>query len=140
MKRVNVAGAMSLALLLLAGCGGGSPSAPTVDSITVASISPAAGTVLRPGQAVTFTATFNYTFATADEGQITMIAHDQTLKTIIVKPQPTVRFGKGTGNVTLTDTITIPASGVSSVLVVATIQAVGAGFTNVWAEVSFPVQ
>ena len=136
-------------MLVLLACGG-SPTAPTAtpaptplpvaDAISAVSIVPAAGTPLRASETVTFTATLVYTLATAESGQIVVVIQDQDNRQLqqIGRPQPAAAISKGTGTVTLADTITIPASGVSSVRVIFPLVPAGATRTEVLVSVSYP--
>jgi hypothetical protein len=89
----------------------------------------------------TFTATVSYTLASAASAQIVMVIQnqlDQNLKPPGVV-QSAVPIVMGTGNATLSDSITIPGSGVSSVRVVLPLVPAGATRTEVLVSVSYPV-
>ena len=99
-------------LFLLTGCGSDTPTGPTTDFITVESIVPAAGTPLTPGERVTFTAIVTCTIVSAEGGFAALVLQDHRNLSLLEvderAPQATLR--KGTATVTLSQTITIPAS------------------------------
>jgi hypothetical protein len=102
---------------------------------------PLAGTPLQASETVTFTATLAYTLATADSGQIVIVIQDQNDRKLqqLGRAQPAAVVSKGTGTLTLADTIMIPASGVSSVRVIFPLVPAGATRTEVLVSVSYPV-
>jgi hypothetical protein len=132
---------LSLCLfIVLAGCRGGrSPSEPGgSDSITLTSISPTAGALLAHGSVVTFTATVAYTLSSASTGNIRLVVEDQN-NNLLTVTQPTVSVTRGQGSVTLTDQITVPATGVSQVRVFLPLNPGSASTTNVVANANYPV-
>jgi hypothetical protein len=105
------------------------------------SIAPAAGTPLQANQTVTFTATLNYTLASAESGLIVIVIQDQSDRSLqpVGRPQPVAVAMKGTGTATLTDSIMLPASGVSSVRVIFPLVPANATRTEVIVSASYPV-
>lgn len=105
--------ALWFSLFLIAGCGSNSPTTPTTDFIALDSIVPAAGTSLTPGDRVTFTAIVTCTIVSSNGGLTAMAIQDQANRSLI-PPGETAPFAtlvKGTATVTLSHTVTIPASG-----------------------------
>lgn len=120
------------------------PTAPTgtEDRISLTTIDPPAGTILETGQTVTFTATVTHTLNTAASGLVAMVIQDQlsrNLKTFGV-PQSHVPIGQGAGTSTITDSITIPASGISSIDVILPLFPQGATRTSVTDSVRYQVR
>ena len=99
-------------LFLIAGCGSNSPTAPTTDFISLTSIVPAAGTMLTAGDRVTFTAVVDCTIVSANGGFAVMAIQDHRNLSLLevgeIQPQATLT--KGTTTVTLSHTVTIPAT------------------------------
>jgi hypothetical protein len=144
MHSAGLSGAIALLIAALIGCGGESPTTtptPADDAVSLSSITPAAGTVLHANEMVTFTATLNYTLASAESGQVVIVIQDQLNQNLKPQgvPQPTAAVMRGTGTVTLTDSILIPGSGVTSVRVVFPLALAGATRTEVLVSVSYPV-
>jgi hypothetical protein len=102
-----------VSLSLLAGCASDSPAGPTTDFISIRSIVPADGTVLTAGAPVTFTATLECTIVSADGGFTALVVQDQRNQSLrpgdTLAPEAALR--RGTTTVTLSQTITAPASG-----------------------------
>ena len=109
-----------LSLFLIAGCGSTSPTAPTTDFISITSIVPAAGTTLTAGEQVTFTAVVSCTIVNSNGGRTAMIIQDQRSVTLLDagQVQPTATLQRGTATVTLSQTITIPTTGSTTVRVI----------------------
>ena len=112
------------------------------DAIALTSITPSAGTHLRAGRTVTFTATLTYTLASAARGQIAVVIQDQFDRNL--RPpdsyQTFVQIARGTGTVTLSDSIALPGSGVSYVSVFFPLSAgLSPPPTDVIVKVSYPV-
>ena len=109
--RVRSAGLL-FSMLLIAGCGSSSPTAPTTDFISLTSIVPAAGTMLTAGDRVTFTAVVDCTIVSANGGFAVMVIQDHRNLSLLevgeIQPQATLT--KGTTTVTLSHTVTIPQS------------------------------
>jgi len=135
-------------LVLFAGCSGGSSSmttAPTstvlTDAVTsITNMNPTPGTALQTGQTVTFSGTAGYTLASADVGSVRMIVQDQSSRPLPSNDaQPTVVASRGTADATLTQTVTVPDSGVTSVRVFFALVPSGATSTNAVQTVSYPV-
>jgi hypothetical protein len=97
-----------LFFLSLASCGGGSPAQPTRDWIELMSILPAESSTFAAGERVTFTATVDCTVATSDGGSVALVVQAPD---VLNQPAPTASLSKGTRTVTLTSTVTMPASG-----------------------------
>jgi hypothetical protein len=105
-------------MMIIAGCSGGSsPTDPVIiDSIALDSISPASTTTLTAGSRVTFTGHVRYTLGSASTGHVSIVIQDQSsnrLSTTV--PQPIMAVTRGGGTVDLSDSITVPATGVTSV-------------------------
>lgn len=92
----------------------GPPPPSTGDSITIVSISPPQGDLVK-GSDVTFTAIVSWRLASADSGLIHMIIRGQN--GFQTGRQPAEPIAAGSGTLTLTDTITIPAQGVTAMQV-----------------------
>src|SRR6478736_4316718 len=101
-----------VSLFILSGCGSETPTGPTTDFITVASIVPVAGTMLTAGERVTFTAVVTATVVTAESGLTALVLQDHRNLSLLEvderAPEATLR--KGTTSVTLSQTITVPAT------------------------------
>jgi hypothetical protein len=134
-------------LILLAGCGGGTSgmtAMPTSTTLTdavssITNMNPAPGTPLQAGQTVTFSGTAGYTLATADVGIVLMTIQDQNNRSLSSNGTQTVVARRGTGDATLSQTITLPDSGVTSVRVFFALAPAGATSTNAVLNVSYPV-
>lgn len=111
---------LGLSCLLVAGCSSDSPTAPTADHIELNSVVPAAGTALKAGERVTFTAVVTGTIVSADGGFTGLVLQDQANRSLLAPgdAQPQAALSKGTTTVTLTHTYTIPEGGVSLTLAV----------------------
>jgi hypothetical protein len=137
--------AMAVLWLTVAGCGS-SPAAPTSTTPTpdslgsVTNMNPAAGTRLKLGQTVTFSGTPRYALSTADFGIVLMVVQDQNDRPLQISGgQPTVVVARGNGDVTLSQTVTLPGAGVTSVRVFFALAAGGATTTNAALSISYPV-
>jgi hypothetical protein len=154
MERRSAVAAIVKALvlsLLAAGCGG-SPTAPTPtppapapipsDSISLTNMVPASGTTLLQGQTVTFTGTVAYSLASADSGAVVLVIQDQAnhLLQPLTAPQPSASISKGTGQVTLSQSIALPGTGITRVHVFFPLVPSGVTGTDVVVSVSYPVQ
>jgi hypothetical protein len=105
---------LAMSLFLAGSCGSNSsPTTPTTDFIALDSIAPAAGTPLKAGDRVTFTAVVTCTIVSSTGGFTTMLLADQFNRLLTPADEPPQRtpLSKGTATVTLSNTITIPASG-----------------------------
>jgi hypothetical protein len=114
------ASALTLALgcALLAGCNSGSPSAPgEPDLLSIAALSPAAGTTLAPGGPVTFSATLDYALNSSSAATISLVAADQDGHVLNPDDEVTTVVSQGVGSVNLSARVAIPAAGVSQVRV-----------------------
>ena len=137
-------------LLALVGCDGETPTSPslstqhtvTEDSLSVASITPVAGTRLRPGRQVTFEATVSYELGTTDSGLIRIVIQDQTdsiIQAIPRDPRQDRTVERGSGTVSFSDVVSIPGSGVTEVNVFFPLFPAGATSTSTLAVVTYPV-
>ena len=132
-----------LAGLAAAGCGSTpmptAPAAVTDSVIGVTGVSPALGTPLLSGQVVTFTGTASYALNTAGTGVLYMIIQDQANKSL-QDTQPSAQVVKGPGDVMLSQTITLPQAGVTSVRVFFALLPAGATATNASVAVTYSVK
>ena len=136
-----------LICLAAAGCGGSSaapttPATTAVDAVSsVINVFPAPGTPLQPGQTVTLSGTPGYTLASADLGTMVMVIQDQNDRSLEVSGvQPTVVVRRGTADTTISETITLPASGVTAVNVFFVLAPAGATTTKASVRLSYPVR
>ena len=111
-----------------------------LDTIALISITPPDSTTLGPGQAVGFEATVSYELNSAETGRISMIIQDQTGANIQSNPPPNIAITRGSGMVTLSDTIAIPATGVTRVDVFLPLFPAGQSQTSVLVSVAYSVQ
>ena len=131
--------------LAVAGCGG-SPAAPTpsataTDGITnLTGMVPVSGTTLQLGQTVTFSGKPSYFLASADSGAVVMVIQDQDNRTLQAGVQPTAVVAKGSGDVTLTQTITLPADGITVVNVFFLLAPTGSTSIRSSVRLSYPVR
>jgi hypothetical protein len=101
---------------------------------------PPTGTPLQAGGTVTFTATLNFTLASADSGQIVIVIQDQNNQNLRAGgPQPAALVNRGTGTATLADSVVVPASGITSVRVIFPLVPQGATRTDILVSISYPV-
>jgi hypothetical protein len=105
---------LALGAALAAGCGGKGPASPTAtdpthDTIALISVTPASGTSLAPGSAVTVVAKLDY--LSADGGSILVLAVDQNGNEAAA--QPGFAVARGAGSVTVSMPVKVPAAGVS---------------------------
>ena len=150
MRSVRTSATISLICLVATACGSSTPTVPTPTPSTptasdslkgVTSLAPATGTVLQPGQTVAFGGTAGYALATADSGTVFMVIQDQANHILQeVGTQPRAAVVKGTGEVTLSQTITLPTSGVTSIVVFFALLPAGANTTSAAVSVSYPVR
>jgi len=132
-----------LALLVAAAGCQSPPAAPSVaaqDSLnSVVNMNPAPGTELHPGQAVTFSGTTGFTLATADVGTMYMAITDQSGRSLTSSIQEVV-VHRGTADVTVSQTVSIPTDGATSVRVVFVMLPAGATVTKAGVQLSYPVR
>ena len=137
-------GVVGFALVMLLSCSGGdSPTEPSplADSVVIESISPPQRDPLSAGSQVTFQARVRYGLASADSGRILMVIQDQFSRNISpTVPQPSAPILRGTGTAELSDTITVPASGVTSVHVFLPLLPAGSTSTSVVQSVTYSVR
>jgi hypothetical protein len=128
--------------LAAAGCGGTPPMAPTpVDAINgVTNMVPAPGTPLQAGQPVTFSGTPGYALYTADLGAVQMVVEDQNDRQLSTDSIQVVVAHRGTGDATLTQTVTLPADGVTSVHLYFFLVPAGATSTKAVVRLTYPVR
>ena len=115
--RVPYGASATLAALFLASCGSASASKfewatvlPPGDgySLTITALDPLAGTPIPRGQPVTFTVTMNYVLESDPKGLIALVMQDENHQPLVVgQPQAKHEIERGSGTVTLTDTVTI---------------------------------
>jgi hypothetical protein len=114
--------------------------APMPDSVnSVTDMVPALGTKLLHGQTVTFTGTAGYSLLSADSGQVLLAIQDQTNK-VLTTTQPSATVAKGSGPVTLSQKITLPDTGVTSVQVFFLLVPAGATSTHAAVPLTYQVQ
>ena len=134
---------LAVALVLttcLAGCNGRSPSETTgQDSISISSISPAAGTQLAPGSTATLNARIDYELSSTLNGTVTIVIEDQLNTILTTHPQVRMSVTRGRGSLSLSDQITVPATGVTTVRVFFPLSMQGSSSTNIVTSVSYPV-
>jgi hypothetical protein len=130
-----------LIVAFAAGCGGShSPTEPGgVDTIAITSITPASGTRLAPGSNVTFSGTVRYELASAGTGIIVLVIEDQASRVLTTGAQPSAVVSRGQGTVSLSDSIVVPATGVSQVVVFFPLSPAGSTSTNIVATATYPV-
>lgn len=137
-RRAIVLAALSLALFACSDDDDSPTEPPLTDTVTIESAAPAAGTALRRGTQVTFTVTARYTLGSASEGSLILVIQDQTNQNIAGSPQPEARVPRGQGTVTLTDTLTIPATA-TTVRVIVPLLPQGATQTSITSSVTYNV-
>jgi hypothetical protein len=136
-------------LLAIATTGCGSTPAPTTPAPTVLTdavygvtdLSPAVGTTLAAGRQVTFTGTVGYSLNTAGTGALFMVLQDQSNQRL--QPpgtQPTTAVIAGSGQATLSQTITLPSTGITSVRLFFSLLPSGATSTNSNVAITFAVK
>lgn len=146
-SKVSIATMTMLLALMVAGCGGGStPTTPTPTSTQdalsgITNLSPSLGTNLSAGQTVTFTGTTRYTLNSADTGVVVMVLEDQAHQPLQpARTQAQTPVARGTGEATLSQTITLPGTGVTSVRLLFVLAATGASSSTATVSVSYFVQ
>ena len=115
--------AFVLLLPCVAACGGGGrspaepvvPVVPLMDHVSLVSITPAAGTRLAPGSVVSISATVDYELQSEPLGAILLVVQDQAGHLLTPGPQARAAVSRGRGTATVSDHITVPATGVSEV-------------------------
>lgn len=136
--------ATALVLSLAVAACGSAPAAPTPVADSVSSITdmtPAPGTTLRRGQTVTFTGTAGYSLATANAGAVILVIQDQSNQVLQPPgPQPSATVVKGSGQVTLSQSITLPDTGITGVRLFFMLAPAGATSTRATVSVTYPVQ
>jgi hypothetical protein len=131
-----------LAAAAIASCSKSSPTEPALDldSVTIVSLQPPAGTVLQAGARVIFTATIGYHLVNAASGSVFIVVQDQALRNLSsTVPVPSVNVVRETGTVGLSDSVVIPAAGVTSVGVFFPLLQTGATMTLTVQSVSYSV-
>jgi len=128
-----------LSLALLTAACNDSPTEPSLsDAVAIESIVPAANTVLRRGTQVTITVTVRYSLGSTSEGRLSLVLQDQNNQIIGPLPQPEARVPRGVGSVTLSNTLTVPATA-TSVRVFVPLVPQGATNTSVVATATYTV-
>lgn len=141
----SLPGALVL-VLAAAGCGGAPPTAPTatatpVDAINgVTNMVPAPNTPLQAGQAVTFSGTPAYALYSTDLGAVQMVVEDQNDRPLSTDSLQVVVAHRGTGDATLTQTVALPADGVTSVHLYFLLVPAGATSTRAVVRLTYPVR
>ena len=119
----------------------GIPLGPVpANAISLVMSAPPGGTTLSGGQVVLFTATVSYELNNGASGEIRMHIQDQTGANIQSGVRPVVTIGRGGGTVTLSDQVTIPAIGVTTINVFLSLSSAGQISTGDVVRVSYPVQ
>lgn len=120
MARNKLIYALVLGCFQVAACASDSPTSPTADNIQIESVVPAAGTALKAGDRVTFTAVVTGTIASSNGGLTALVLQDQANRSLLAPGEfaPQAVLAKGTTTVTLSHTFTIPEGGVSLTLAV----------------------
>jgi hypothetical protein len=133
--------------LAVASCGS-SPAAPTPptpvpvsDAVSsVVNMNPAPGTALQLGQTVTFAGTPAYILVSADVGGMRMVIQDQANRVLQTDGTQVIAVAhRGSGDVTLSQTITLPSEGITSVRVFFVLVPAGASSSNAVLSLSYPV-
>ena len=141
-NRWSVVLALIVCLFML-GCSGDGDSPtdplPTNDAVLLESITPPAASTLVAGRQVTFRARVRYALATANTGQVSLVIEDQDFRVISTPPQTSAAVVRGEGTVELVDTVTIPASGVTRVLVFTPLFPAGASRSTAVQQVTYTV-
>jgi hypothetical protein len=102
---------------------------------------PVSGTTLQLGQTVAFSGKPSYFLASADSGTVVMVIQDQNNRTLQASSgQPTAVVARGSGDVTLTQTITLPADGITVVNVFFLLAPTGSTSTRASVRLSYPVR
>lgn len=136
---------LMLCAALLGACSGDDDNSPTeplptTDSIAIETITPARGTNLRKGQEVTFTVVARYTVGTASTGRTSLVIVNQASQSLTPPgEQARADLTRGGGTVTLTNRVTIPATGTTTVRVITPLFVGDAPSTNITSMVSYPV-
>jgi hypothetical protein len=127
--------------LLSAGCTSAPVTpAPIPDSVSsLTDVAPPLGTKLLHGQTVTFTGTAGYSLVSADSGQVVLAVQDQANKPLTTA-QPSATVAKGSGQVTLSQSITLPDAGVTVVRVFFLLAPSGSSVTHAAEALTYQVQ
>ena len=116
------------------------PAVPTTVSVAIVSMSPDPSTPLSAGSTVTFTGKIAYSLASVATGEVVIVIEDQGFHNLSTNPQPTVNVSRGSGMVTLSDSVIIPASGTSRVFVFFPLAATGSTNSLVAQSVTYTVR
>lgn len=114
---------------------------PSSDSIRVTSMIPASGATLSRGQTVAFAGTLEYALASADSGTVTLVIQNQANQ--VLQPsgsQPRTTVARGSGQLTLSQSITVPTTGTTSVTVFFSVTPSTSLSTSTVKSVSYSVQ
>ena len=143
---MKVVRAVTLMIGLTAGGCGGTPAAPTpaatpADAINgVTNMVPAPGTTLQAGQTVTFSGTPAYALYSADLGTVQMMVEDQNDRPLPTDGSHVVVAHRGTADATITETVTLPTDGVTSVHLYFLLVPAGAASTKAVVRLTYPVR
>ena len=78
-------------------------------SVTLVAADPRAGSDLAEGQSITLTTTVRYDLAATDSGRVVLLLQDDAGRNLVVgRPQASQLVYRGSGQVTLSDTLTVP--------------------------------
>ena len=131
---------MLLATVLALTACGGAPTNPAIDWVSIRTATPAIGTVLTAGQAVTFTVTVDATLVSANTGVVRLIVTTAGFVPLNQGTIPRQTIAKGASAITLTDTVMIPTESSGSHVIIATpIWVDGVESTAQWAKATYPV-
>jgi hypothetical protein len=138
-------------LILLCACGGGSPAAPpttppptttppAADTLSVAAVTPAQGTVLILDDPISFNVTVSYALNSAASGRITLAVQDETGRTLQGGAQPSVAVTRGAAMGSISDRVSLPARGITRVDVILSLVPDGTTTPSARATVSYSVR
>ncbi len=128
------------ALLGLAGCSNSSPSEPAgQDSIQIATLSPAPGTALHAGATASFKVVLNYGLVSSPTAMVVITATDQNGRILNSGNQPTTIVPEGVGTVSMSFQQALPATGVSQLQLIFSLQSSIPLITPPTATAAYPV-
>jgi hypothetical protein len=139
-------------LLLLSACGGGgSPAAPPTppptptpapapDTLSVAAITPAQGTILILDDPVFFNVTVSYALNSAAGGRVTLTIQDETGRVLQGGAPPSVAVTRGSASASVSGGVNLPRAGITRVDVVLALVPDGTTAPSARATVSYSVR